>query len=110
MTCPTLVMNVHHSGDMLVGDEGNGGWRFSEMQYEQAIVACAFGWGKEFRLYKETLYVCNRAYRLSRLTKVQFITQRALGVPSARLELRFGREAVVLRGIAAIEEARRAAE
>jgi len=80
------------------------------MQIEQAIVVCAFGWGKEFRLYRETLYVCNKAYRLARLTQVRLVTQQALGVPSARLELRFGRETVNLRGIAAIDDARRAAE
>lgn len=80
------------------------------MQIEQAIVVCAFGWGKEFRLYRETLYVCNKAYRLARLTQVRLVTQQAFGVPSARLELRFGRETVNLRGIAAVDEARRAAE
>ncbi len=80
------------------------------MQIEQAIVVCAFGWGKEFRLYRETLYVCNKAYRLARLTQVRLVTQQSLGVPSARLELRFGRETVNLRGIAAVDDARRAAE
>lgn len=80
------------------------------MQIEQAIVVCAFGWGKEFRLYRETLYVCNKAYRLVRLTQVRLVTQQALGVASARLELRFGRETVNLRGIAAVDDARRAAE
>jgi hypothetical protein len=80
------------------------------MQYEQALVVCAFGWGKEFRLYKETLYVGNKAYRLARLTQVRLKTQQALGVPSACLELCFGRERVVLRGIAAVEDARKVAE
>lgn len=80
------------------------------MQHEQAIVVCAFGWGKRFRLYRETLYVCNKAYRLAGLTQVRLTTQQALGVPSARLDLQFGRESVVLRGIAAVEDARRAAE
>jgi hypothetical protein len=79
------------------------------MQYEQALVVCAFGWGKEFRLYKETLYVCNKAYRLARLTQVRLTTQHTLGVASACLELRFGSETVRLRGIAAVEDARRAA-
>lgn len=80
------------------------------MQIEQPLVVCAFGWGKEFRLYKETLYVGNRAYRLARLSAVQLKTQRTLGVTSACLELCFGREKVVLRGIAAVEDARKAAE
>jgi hypothetical protein len=80
------------------------------MQIEQPLVVCAFGWGKEFRLYKETLYVGNRAYRLGRLRAVQLKTQRTMGVASACLELRFGREKVMLRGIAAVEDARRAAE
>lgn len=80
------------------------------MQIEQPLVVCAFGWGKEFRLYKETLYVGNKAYRLARLCAVQLKTQRTLGVASACLELRFGREKVVLPGIAAVEDARKAAE
>jgi hypothetical protein len=80
------------------------------MQIERPLVVCAFGWGREFRLYRETLYVGSRAYRLGELRAVQLKTQRTLGVPSACLELRFGREKVVLRGIAAVEDARRAAE
>jgi hypothetical protein len=80
------------------------------MRNEQALVVCAFGWGKEFRLYRETLYVANTTYRLTDLTGVQLVRRQALGVPSARLELQFGRKMVVLRGIAAVEEAGRAAE
>ncbi len=80
------------------------------MRNEQALVVCAFGWGKEFRLYRETLYVANTTYRLIDLTGVRLVRRQALGVPSARLELQFGRRTVVLRGIAAVEEASKAAE
>ncbi|HEV2580284.1 MAG TPA: hypothetical protein VGT44_05480 [Ktedonobacteraceae bacterium] len=80
------------------------------MQDEQALVVCAFGWGKEFRLYREMLYVGSRGYRLTGLTQVQLKTQQTLGVASASLDLRFGRETVALRGIAAVDDARRVAE
>ncbi len=80
------------------------------MGNEQALVACAFGWGKEFRLYRETLYVCDTTYRLTDLTGVSLVTRQALGVPSARLELQFGQKTVVLRGIAAVADAGKAAE
>lgn len=80
------------------------------MRSEQVLVVCAFGWGKEFRLYRETIYICNKPYRLATLTGVRLTTQQALGVPSARLDLRFGNELVTLRGIAAVDDAHRAVE
>ena len=72
----------------------------------QAMAVCAYGWGKEFRLYHEYLSIGSKHYRLCDLTEVQTRFRTVLGIPSASLELEFGREKLVLRGIAAIDEVR----
>ncbi len=77
---------------------------------ESPLVACAFGWGQTFRLYRNHLEVNGESYDLKELTQVNLVHIRVLGIPSARLELRFARKQLVLRGIAAITEARRAAD
>ena len=80
------------------------------MDSGQAMAVCAYGWGKEFRLYHEYLSVDGKRYRLCDLTRVHSTFRTVLGVPSACLELKFGREKLVLRGIAAIDDARRIVE
>ena len=75
-----------------------------------ALVVCAFGWGKEFRLYSDYLVVDGKQYRLQELTHVHCTRRTVLGVLSACLELRFRSKKLTLRGIAAIDDARRVAE
>lgn len=72
-----------------------------------ALVVCAFGWGKEFRLYAEYLVVDGKHYRLQELLHVQSTCRTVLGVPSASLELRFKSKKLTLRGIAAIDNVRK---
>src|SRR2546430_16589278 len=81
-----------------------------EMQNEPLIAECAFGWGKVFRLYQNYLDVNGTSYPLADLTHVRPIYQHVLGIPSVRLELRFGKKKVILRGIAAMKEAQTVVE
>lgn len=74
------------------------------------LVVCAFGWGKEFRLYHDYLFVNGKHYRLQELTHVFSTCRTVLGVPSASLELRFGSKKLTLRGIAAIDDVGRVVE
>jgi hypothetical protein len=73
-------------------------------------IVCAFGWGKEFRLYADYLVVDGKPYRLQELTHVHCTSRTVLGVLSACLEVRFRSKKLTLRGIAAIDDARRVAE
>ncbi|MBA2286717.1 MAG: hypothetical protein H0W02_14665 [Ktedonobacteraceae bacterium] len=73
----------------------------------EPIVSAAFGWGRVFRLYSDHLDAGGVSYDLKTLTCVHPTYRQVLGIPSARLELVFGRERLVLRGIAAIDDARR---
>jgi hypothetical protein len=86
------------------------GGGIGKMRSGQAMVVCAFGWGKEFRLYHDYLYVGGKYYRLHELTSVSFTLRTVLGISSACLELHFKRKKLVLRGIADIEQARVAAQ
>jgi hypothetical protein len=78
------------------------------MRNEPPIAECAFGWGQVFRLYPQYLDVNETRYALSDLTHMRTMYQHVLGISSVRLELRFGKKKVVLRGIAAIEDAKKA--
>ena len=75
-----------------------------------ALVVCAFGWGKEFRLYADYLFVDGKYYRLQELTYVHSTCRTVLGVPSASLELRFRSKELSLRGIAAVDDVREVVE
>src|ERR1700724_413616 len=75
-----------------------------------ALVVCAFGWGKEFRLYANYLVVDGKNYRLQELIHVHSRFRTVLGVSSASLELRFRAKKMTLRGIAAIDDVRRVVE
>lgn len=75
-----------------------------------ALVVCAFGWGKEFRLYHNYLSINEKYYCLQELTYVSSSCRMVLGVPSASLELRFGSKRLKLRGIAALDDVRRVVE
>lgn len=77
------------------------------MRNTPPIAVCAFGWGQELRLYEHYLDVQGKQYALSDLTHIRPIYHRVMGVDSVRLELRFGKKQVTLRGIAAIDEAQK---
>src|SRR6266516_965670 len=81
-----------------------------EMRNEPPIAECAFGWGRVFRLYQNYLDINGTCYPLADLTHVRPIYQRVLGIPSVRLELCFGKKKVILRGIAAVQDAQAAVE
>lgn len=70
---------------------------------QEPLVVCAYGWGKEFRLYPDCLEVNGLLYALADLEHVRPIYHRVLGIGSARLELRFGQHEVLLPGISAVE-------
>ena len=75
-----------------------------------ALVVCAYGWGKEVRLYADYLLVDGRHYLLQELLHVRCAYRVVLGVSSASLELYFKPKKLTLRGIAAIDDARRIVE
>src|SRR5579863_1478544 len=79
-----------------------------EMRKEPPIAECMFGWGQVFRLYSDMLDVQGKRYFLKDLTHIRPIYQHIMGVDSVRLELRFGKKQVTLRGIAAIDEVQKA--
>ena len=76
------------------------------MSNEQALLNCPFGWGKTCRLYLDSLEIAGKSYNLDDLTSIYPTYRNVLGVPSARLELHFGSEHLVLRGIPDMEAAR----
>nr|BBH92908.1 hypothetical protein KTA_11070 [Thermogemmatispora argillosa] len=65
------------------------------------------GWGRPFQLYPDHLRVHGTVYALRHLTQIRPVYRSLLGIPSARLELTFGQQRVILRGIAAVEDVRR---
>jgi hypothetical protein len=75
-----------------------------------ALMVCAFGWGKEFRLYSDYLVVDGKHYRLQELLHVHSTFRTVLGVSSASLELYFRSKKLTLRGIAAIDDVHRIVE
>lgn len=75
-----------------------------------ALVVCAYGWGKELRLYADYLLVDGRRYLLQELLHISSTYRTVLGVPSASLELHFKSKNLTLRGIAAIDDARKIVE
>src|SRR5258707_469890 len=73
---------------------------------EQALLNCTFGWGKTCRLYCESIEIESTSYDLKDLTSIHPSFRVVFGVPSARLELSFGLNRLVLRGIADLDSAR----
>ena len=76
------------------------------MSNEQALLDCTFGWGKTCHLYADSLKVGGKSYNLEDLTAIRPTYRTILGVPSARLELYFGSQRLILRGIPDQETAR----
>lgn len=78
------------------------------MRKEKPVVECAYGWGQVFRLYHDRLEVNGIRYPLNKLAHVRTVYQRVLGIDSMRLELRFGKKRLLLRGIADMDQGKRA--
>jgi hypothetical protein len=76
------------------------------MSSKQALLDCTFGWGKTCHLYTDSIEVAGKSYNLEDLTAIRPTYRTVLGVPSARLELYFGLQRLVLRGIPDQETAR----
>ncbi|HEX7737079.1 MAG TPA: hypothetical protein VF458_19700 [Ktedonobacteraceae bacterium] len=76
------------------------------MSSEQALLTCTFNWGKTCSLYYDSIEIAGKAYNLKDLTSIHPSYRMIFGVPSARLELSFGGEHLVLRGIAELDIAR----
>jgi len=74
------------------------------------LVTCSYGWKRTFALYQERIDVDGTSYALDDLIHVRSVCRTVLNIPSVRLELRFRKKDVVLRGIAAIEDAKRVIE
>src|SRR5579859_6532984 len=72
---------------------------------DKPMIECMYGWGQTLRLYQDHLEVNGTFYQLDELVSARPLYRRVFGVSSARLELRFRRKALVLRGIAPLESA-----
>ncbi len=74
------------------------------------LINFGYGWKRTLALYQDRIDVDGTVYALDDLIHVRSVYRTVLRVPSVRLELRFRKKDVVLRGIAAIEEAKRVIE
>lgn len=83
--------------------------RMKEISSTEPLVVCMYGWGRTLRLYLKHLDLDGTCYALSDLLQVSCIYQQFMGIASARLELAFGQQKVSVRGIAAVNDARRIA-
>lgn len=70
------------------------------------LVTCSYGWKRICVLYHNRIDVDGTLYALDDLVQVRSIYRVVMNIPSIRLELRFRTKDVILRGIAAIEDAR----
>ncbi len=70
------------------------------------LVTCNYGWKRTCVLYHNRIDVDGTIYALDDLVHVRSIYRIVMNIPSIRLELRFRTKDVILRGIAAIEDAK----
>ncbi len=70
-------------------------------------IECLYGWRQLVQVYDDYLDVSGKRYALNELVSVHPIYHRIMGISSVRLVLRFKREKVILRGIAAIATAQK---
>ncbi len=70
------------------------------------LVTCSYGWKRTCILYHNRIDVDGTIYALDDLVHVRSIYRTVMNIPSIRLELRFRTKDVILRGIAAIEDAK----
>ncbi len=73
---------------------------------DKPLVTCCYGWKRTCVLYNDRIDVDGTMYALDELVQVRTMYRTVMNVPSVRLELRFRKEDVILRGIAAIEDAK----
>ncbi len=73
----------------------------------EPLVICSYGWKRTCTLYHNRIDVDGTTYALDDLVHVRSIYRVVMNIPSVRLELRFRTQDVILRGIAAIEDAKR---
>ncbi len=81
--------------------------RMDKIRKETPLAECSYAWGQVFRLYHDRLEANGIVYPLSELAHVRPLYQRVMGIDSVRLELRFGKKRLILRGIAALDDAKR---
>ena len=70
------------------------------------LVTCKYGWKRTCILYQDRIDIDGTFYALDDLVHVRSIYRTVMSIPSVRLELRFRKQDVVLRGIAAIDDAK----
>ena len=70
------------------------------------LVTCSYGWKRTCVLYHNRIDVDGTIYALENLVQVRSTYRIVMNIPSIRLELRFRTKDVILRGIAAIEDAK----
>ncbi len=70
------------------------------------LVTCKYGWKRTCILYQDRIDVDGTHYALDDLIHVRSIYRTVMNIPSVRLELRFRKHDVILRGIASVEDAR----
>ena len=78
----------------------------SKRATDKPLVSCHYGWKRTCILYNDRIDVDGTMYALDDLVQVRTMYRTVMNVPSVRLELRFRQEDVILRGIAAIEDAK----
>ncbi len=71
------------------------------------LVTCRYGWKRSCVLYNNRIDVDGTIYALDDLVQVRAFYRTVMNIPSVRLELRFRKIDVILRGIAAVEDAKR---
>lgn len=76
----------------------------------EPLVVCIYGWGRVLRLYQDHIDVNGTSYALADLLHVRPVYLHVMGIASVRLELHFREKKLVLRGIAAVDDARRIVE
>ncbi len=77
-----------------------------ESVINKPLVTCSYGWKRTCVLYNNRIDVDGTIYALDDLVHVRSIYRNVMHIPSIRLELRFRTHDVILRGIAAIEDAK----
>ncbi len=74
------------------------------------LVTCNYGWKRTCVLYHDRIDVDGTLYALEDLVHVRSIYRTVMNIPSVRLELRFRAQDVILRGIAAVQDAQKIVE
>ncbi len=79
-----------------------------ENQQDASLITFVYGWGRLCRLYHDYLDIHGLTYAVADLVYVRPTYQRVMGIPSARLTLRFREHDIVLRGISDVQAAQKA--